>query len=108
MRPSVVGHAYYDELDLQDIVYPHWVVSFIAEGLVETQVGHHAQSARKGQVMLHAPHLPFSERSDRGGNHRWFVVEAANAHGMDLFRLYPVGEVTTIANPGPYIQTLIG
>ncbi|NBD24674.1 helix-turn-helix domain-containing protein [Paenibacillus glycinis] len=104
VRPSVVGHAFYDELDLQDIVYPHWVVSFIAEGRVETQVGHLTQTAGKGQVMLHAPHLPFSERSDRDGNHRWFVVEAANAHGMDLFRLYPVGEVTTIANPGPYVQ----
>ncbi|WP_219834060.1 helix-turn-helix domain-containing protein [Paenibacillus sp. R14(2021)] len=105
IRPSVVGHAYYDTLDIQDIVYPHWVVSYITEGEVETHVGSVASAAHAGQVMLHAPHLPFSEYASRGGNHRWFAVEAVHAHEVDLFRKYPVSEVTTIADPGRYMQT---
>ncbi|MBM7568537.1 AraC family transcriptional regulator [Paenibacillus sacheonensis] len=104
VRPSAVAHAYYPSLDIQNIVYPHWVVSFVTDGEVELQAGGVTRHAFSGQVMLHAPHLPFSERSDRGGNHRWFVVEAANDHGMELLRLYPVGEVTTIMDPGKYIQ----
>lgn len=104
VRPLVVGHAHYDNLDLQDIVYPHWVVSYLTKGQVELQVGQLSRTARTGQVMLHAPHLPFSERSGRGGDHRWFVVEAVNAHQMELFRLYPVNEVTTIVDPERYCR----
>ncbi|QHT63200.1 helix-turn-helix transcriptional regulator [Paenibacillus lycopersici] len=104
VRPSMVGHASYDSLDLQGIVYPHWVVSYVTEGHVEFEAGGVTSYASAGQVMLHAPHLPFSERSARSGNHRWFVVDAVNAHGMELLRLYPVGEATTIVDGWRYAR----
>ncbi len=99
-----VQEASYDQIDLRDLTYPYWVMSFIVEGDVEVIDGSKLQRASSGQLMLHAPGVPFSERATCPGTHRWMLIEVTNRYQLDLFRLYPLGEVISIHEPELYTQ----
>ncbi|MCC2685794.1 MAG: AraC family transcriptional regulator [Paenibacillaceae bacterium] len=94
-------HAY-RTLDIQQKTYPYWVISFIAEGRLTVTDANVTTEAGAGQVMLHAPHVPFGETAFIPGRHQWFVADIRNAIDVDLLRLIPVPEVVTLADPQAY------
>lgn len=93
----LVETAPYRSLNITDVTYPHWILSYVQEGNVTTQSCGESWQARSGDVMLHPPHLPFSEFASSGGTHQWLQLNANTATHVDLFRLYPVAPVTTLA-----------
>lgn len=97
-----VDEVHYEAIDSQNKTFPYWVVSFIADGHVEVTDGNIVQTAKSGQVMLHAPGLPFGERAEVPGWHRWMIVEVTNSYHVDLFRLYPISEVVTLQDTSAY------
>lgn len=94
--------AAYDSIELQNVHYPYWVVSYIIEGDVEVTDGGRVQNARSGQVMLHAPGIPFGEKASTPGRHLWMLIEVTNSFQVDLFRLYSISEVVTLLNADAY------
>jgi AraC-like DNA-binding protein len=97
-----IEEASYEQIHLQDIVYPYWVVSYIAEGEVEVTDGGGVEAASAGQVMLHAPGVAFGEKAVVPGRHLWFLAEIKNSMDVDLLRLFPVSELVTLRDPGAY------
>jgi AraC-like DNA-binding protein len=97
----------YPRIHLQQMIYPHWVISYIAEGSVEVTDGNVANTAAAGQVMLHAPYVPFGERAPGPGKHLWFLADIRNSFGVDLLRLNPISEIVTLENPGAYDHTFM-
>jgi AraC-like DNA-binding protein len=102
IRLFQVEEASYKAIDLQNLIFPYWVVSFIVEGHVEVEDGSKAQTAKSGQVMIHAPGLPFAEKAVTPGLHQWMQIEVSNSYQVDLFRLFPMAEVMTITDPAAY------
>ncbi|MEW9698641.1 helix-turn-helix domain-containing protein [Paenibacillus sp. SI8] len=102
IRLFQVEEAAYQAIDIQNLIYPYWVVSFIVEGQVEVEDGSKVQTAKSGQVMLHAPGLPFAEKSTTPGLHLWLLIDVRNSYQVDLFRLYPIAEVMTMIDPLAY------
>jgi AraC-like DNA-binding protein len=98
-----IEEACYGRIHLQDIVYPHWVVSYIAEGEVEVTDCGSTTTASAGQVMLHAPGVAFGEKAVVPGRHLWFLAEIKNSMEVDLLRLFPVSELVTLRDPGTYV-----
>ncbi|NQX60100.1 helix-turn-helix domain-containing protein [Paenibacillus qinlingensis] len=102
IRLYQVEEAFYKAIDIQNLIYPYWVVSFIVEGQVDVEDGSKSQTARAGQVMLHAPGMPFAEKSATPGLHLWMLIDVRNSYQVDLFRLYPLTEVMTMIDPAAY------
>jgi AraC-like DNA-binding protein len=102
LRLYLVDAASYDSLEKQNIVYPYWVVSFIHKGLVEVTDGAVESVAGAGQVMIHAPNVPFGERANTPGRHLFLLVDIRNSFDVDIFRLFPVGEVVTLTEVDQY------
>jgi AraC-like DNA-binding protein len=94
--------ASYDSLDIVDLVKPHWIISHVLSGRVMTSVGGESYEAREGEVMIHPPHLPFSEHSHTNGVHQWMQVDIKISHNIDLFRYYPVSPVVKLSEPQVY------
>ncbi|MFC4777023.1 helix-turn-helix transcriptional regulator [Paenibacillus sp. GCM10023252] len=102
VKTYVANEAVYDQINLQNVVYTNWVFSFIAEGQVDVLDGSKASQACAGQVMIHAPHLPFGERASIPGRHLWLLADIRNGMDVELMRLYPVAEVVTLADASKY------
>ena len=91
--------APYRSLNLRGVVYPHWIASHIVHGEVTTETSDEEITARQGDVMIHPPHLPFSERAAGPGTHQWILFDAALTETdaavtpQELFRRYPVSLV---------------
>ena len=64
-----------------------------------------SQHVRAGQVMVHPPHLPFSEYASGTGQHQWMMADMAFAPHLEFLRLYPVAPVVTLTDPEAYAQT---
>jgi len=99
--------ATYETIHLTNKQFPYWTVSYIVEGELEVTDAAVIQSAGSGQVMIHAPDIPFGERAFRPGHHKWLLLEASNCYGIDLFRLFPVTEVVTVSEPARF-EALLG
>jgi AraC-like DNA-binding protein len=97
----------YPRIHLKQIIYPYWVISYIAEGSVEVTDGNAATEAAAGQVMLHAPYVPFGERASGPGRHLWFLVDLRNSFGVDMFRFLEVNEIVTLDDPKAYSDTFM-
>jgi len=97
--------APYASLDLRDIILPHWSVSFVLNGRVETVTRGERTWAVDGDAMLHPPHLPFSEFADGPGTHLYFVFDMQVSPHLDLLRLYPVSPVVRLTAPAEYALT---
>lgn len=95
----------YASLALADITWPHWVVSFVQQGQVETVTRGARSWATDGDAMIHPPHLPFSERADGPGTHLYFVFDAHIPPHLDLLRLHPVSPVVRVPSPADYADT---
>lgn len=99
-----VETASYAALNIVDVVYPHWIVSHVLEGDVETRTRGERWRVRSGDVMVHPPNLPFTECAQDAGTHQWLLCEVAVAAHIDLFRLYPVAPVVTLIDAGEYAR----
>lgn len=97
--------APYTSLDLRDIILPHWSVSFVQSGRVETVTRGERAWAMDGDAMVHPPHLPFSEFADGPGTHLYFVFDMQVSPHLDLLRLYPVSPVVRLIAPAEYART---
>lgn len=109
----VVQTSPYLRLAMESHVFPYWIASHVREGVVETETAGVRQAARPGAVMVHPPHVPFSERAAGPGVHQWFGFEAAGggdeagADTLDLFSRFPVSLVVPLGpDRGPrYVDT---
>jgi AraC-like DNA-binding protein len=101
-----VQEGVYESIDLQNVMFPYWVLSFIVDGRVEVTDGAKAQFAHSGQVMLHAPGVPFHEKALNPGRHVWMLLQVSNRFQVDLFRLFPVNEVFTVSNPESFADLM--
>jgi AraC-like DNA-binding protein len=106
VRIQRVGHAKYDSIHLKNIIDPHWIMSFVLQGCVEVTDGSVQQLAHAGQLMIHAPGIPFSEKSLMPGEHKWVRLEAVNDLGMDLFHCYSLPEVLSFADSRPLLHLM--
>ena len=95
----------YTSLDLTGITWPHWVVSFVRQGRVETTTRGARDWAADGDAMIHPPHLPFSERAAGPGTHLYVVFNARIPPHLDLLRLHPVAPVVRVPSPAGYAET---
>jgi AraC-like DNA-binding protein len=100
-----VDRASYSHLHLENRTFPHWIISYVKEGDVTTITGGEAHRVRSGDVMLHPPHLPFSEHSEVKGIHLWMQVSILCLHQFDLFQLYRVSPVVSIPEPVKFEAT---
>jgi AraC-like DNA-binding protein len=100
-----VSTSPYASLDLAGLVYPHWIVSHVRAGDVETSTRGQTWRARAGDVMIHPPDLPFSEAAAGPGTHQWLVCQLTVAPSVDLFRLHAVAPVVTLRDPAAYTRT---
>ncbi|UVI27480.1 AraC family transcriptional regulator [Paenibacillus spongiae] len=92
----------YDSLNLVDRIFPYWIISYVKEGLVETSCRGETYTVRAGDVMLHPPHVPFSERANGSGVHLWMQATISSNHDFDLFSLYRVTPVVTVLEAEDY------
>ncbi|MGG1515377.1 AraC family transcriptional regulator [Paenibacillus oryzisoli] len=97
-----VEEVSYEEVSFESKMFPYWVVSYIAKGHLRVTDGSFAQEAGTGQVMLHAPGIPFGESSLTPGTHQWLFVQVTNSFQVDLFDLYPIPEVMTLQDPDAF------
>ena len=100
-----VEEGAYSSLRLQDETYPHWLISFVRQGRVETETRGVRSLVVGGDAMIHPPRLPFSERADGPGRHQYFVFDLLVPPGLDLFRMHPVAPVVRLADPEEYART---
>ncbi len=100
-----VETASYTSLHIVDRSYPYWILSHVLYGEVETFTRNERWQVRAGDVMLHPPHLPFSERASHEGVHQWLLFNVMVSPNVDLFRLYPVAPVLSLFVPGHFAQT---
>ena len=92
----------YRSLDIQGRIYPHWVISHVQEGQVETGTAGLRFAVPMGSVMVHPPNLPFDERAVNPGTHQYFVCDLSVGQSLELFRLYPVAPVVLLPDPIAY------
>jgi AraC-like DNA-binding protein len=93
-----VKRSSYSKLQLDNCIFPHWILSFVKEGQVTTITSGEAHLVRAGDVMLHPPNLPFSEHSEGNGVHLWMQVSIQCSHHFDLLQLYRVSPVVMISD----------
>ena len=57
----------YSSLNIQEMVSPHWVVSHVLMGHVRARTRGEETWVSGGDVMVHPPHVSFSELADGPG-----------------------------------------
>ncbi|MFD2615020.1 helix-turn-helix domain-containing protein [Paenibacillus gansuensis] len=98
----MINKGIYDTLQLDQIIYPNWIISHVKEGRVLVSSSGEQHIVEAGGVMIHPPFVPFSEYSDRPGLHEWMSVSLYTRYHLDLFQLYPVKPVLTLKDPEGY------
>lgn len=93
----------YESLQLLDTIKPNWTISYVLEGLVEASTGSETVIVPPGSVMIHPPHLNFSEVAHVPGTHLWFSIQANIAPMLDMLRLYPVPPILAIEEKDSYV-----
>ncbi len=102
-----VQTAPYHSLQIVDMTSPHWIVSHVQSGEVESVTCGLFHQVNSGQVMVHPPNLPFSEYAARPGQHQWLMVDLAFAPHLDFLRVHPVSPVVTLTDIDMYFQTFV-
>lgn len=97
----IAEEASYSKLNIHNS-HPYWIVSFVLEGAVVTDTAGIVGKALAGDVMIHPPHVPYSERSDTPGTHLWCAFQAEYAPGLELLRLYPLPLVIRFDDSAPF------
>lgn len=98
-----VATSTYASLKIERRHYPHWIASHVLQGSVHTTLEGAPVIARAGDVMIHPANLPFDEIAHRAGVHQWILFEAQTEVGLDLFNVYPVGDVVTLTDAKAYV-----
>ncbi|WP_246470106.1 helix-turn-helix domain-containing protein [Cohnella nanjingensis] len=99
-RLHTVRQSSYEQLRIEDQMYPNWIISYVKAGRVTTAGTDGGRIAvRAGDVMLHPPNLPFSEYADGAGTHLWMQAAVLCSHQFDLFRLLRISPVVTLSDP---------
>ena len=86
------------------MVRPEWVLSHVRQGTVQTNTRGIRATARSGDVMLHLPHVPFSEHASGAGIHEWIAFSCTVGLHQELFRLHAVSPVVTLEDPAAYSE----
>src|SRR5258708_6426359 len=94
-----VETAAYETLGIESMNRPHWIISHVLRGDVETETEGSVTRARAGDVMIHPPGVPFSERAKGPGCHEWLELEMKVSPSAEVFRLYPVAYVVKLSSP---------
>lgn len=94
---SVVETASYESLRLINKEHAQWIISYVLAGEVTTHCRGKSWQVYAGDVMVHPPHLPFSEIAAKPGTHQWCLLDITLATSLDLFHRYPIAPVVTIA-----------
>jgi AraC-like DNA-binding protein len=100
-----VATAPYTSLRLIDLTYPHWIISHVLEGDVETSTRGLRWRVHAGEVMIHPPHLPFSELAATPGTHQWLLCDLAVAPNIDLFRLHAISPIVQLHDLPAFTRT---
>lgn len=96
-----VEKACYDSFHLE-MIKPYWTVSFVLEGNVETRSSGVADLAKTGDLMIHPPNLPFTEKASGGGIHLWMLIDVKVMPQLNFFQRFPVGRVITLLHKEAY------
>lgn len=94
-----VERSRYAAINLENVTHPYWIVSHVLQGNVTTTCQGLTFAANSGDVMIHAPHIPFTERAHRPGIHEWIMIDAWTQNHIDVFHLYPVYPVVALTDP---------
>jgi len=100
-----VATSAYDVLQLHDLQHPHWIVSHILRGRVETRTKYEQAWATTGEVMIHPPYLPFSEYATEPGCHQWMMFDVTVVPHTDIFRRQPVSLVVPLRTADAFTET---
>ncbi len=100
-----VEQTSYQRIRIMDLQKPHWIISHVLSGEVVTITRDETYAAKSGDVMIHPPHIAFSEIADQCGTHQWLAFDASLSPGIELFRLYQTPLVVTLSDPALYSQT---
>jgi AraC-like DNA-binding protein len=88
----------YSAIQILDAVHPFWIISHVRQGHVLSQSRGLNFFADADDVMIHPPHIPFSEVADSPGLHQWMMLEATVEGGLDLLRLHRVAPVVRLSD----------
>jgi AraC-like DNA-binding protein len=88
----------YETLGLENVTRQHWIVSHVLRGEVETATGTNVAKVLAGDVMVHPPGIPFSERAKGPGCHQWLELDMKVSPSAEVFRLHPVAYVVKLAS----------
>ncbi len=95
--------AAYPWLDL-NLEMPHWIISHVVVGTVETQTGSVKNIATPGYVMVHPKGVPFSELNRSPGVHEYFAFEVFRFPYGELLRHIPVDLCFPLDNPAEFSE----
>ena len=94
----------YETLAIEQMSRPHWIVSHVMRGDVETETEGTIEKCRVGEVMIHPPGVPFSERAKGPGCHQWLELEMKVSPSAEVFRLYPVAYVVRLESAKEFVR----
>lgn len=96
----------YERLELVDIVYDYWTVSFVLEGSLHTETRGFRYAVGAGDVMIHPPKIPFTEIAAGGGTHIYLMLDVKLSPGVSFFTRFPMPQVIAVPDPARFAQRL--
>ncbi len=94
----------YATLDIRDLCSPHWIISHVRRGRVRTETRGEKGWADDGDVMIHPPHIPFSEIAAGPGAHEYLMFDLSEPPGLDVLALHPVSLVIRLQDAEAFSQ----
>ena len=89
----------YEQLELPQRRLSCWVISYVKQGRVVVESPGRRYTANAGDVMVHPPNQPFSERSSTPGVHQWLLLDLKERSGGDLLRRHPLPPIMHLTTP---------
>lgn len=96
-----VEKASYDSLHLE-MIKPYWTVSFVREGQVEACSQGFVNHATDGDIMIHPPHVPFTETAEGKGVHLWMLIDLRIVPRFHFFQRFPISRVVRLKDASAY------
>ncbi|WNR42979.1 helix-turn-helix domain-containing protein [Paenibacillus roseipurpureus] len=94
----------YTRLKIRDIKKNQWVLSHVVKGQLTMETGGISYNVRAGQVMVHPPHIEFSEYNPSSGIHQVLFLDVTLSEHLDLFRMYPIPPVITLVDEASFTR----
>jgi AraC-like DNA-binding protein len=99
-----VDQSEYPSLSLKDVSFSHWIISHVLEGEVETSTNGETELVKSGYIMIHPPHVPFTEIAAIKGVHQWMSFDVYMEPHLEIFRYFPISFVVPLVSPLLYSQ----